>query len=141
MGTIYKEFVVNADPEFVWEAICDVGALHRRLARGFVADTQLSGGIRTITFNDGYVAREQLVSVDGDRRRLVCSAIGGRASHHNSAFQVLEGFDGNARVIWTTDVLPNEVMPVFEQMADAAARAMKLTLEKSYTSIEKLEAF
>lgn len=141
MGTVYKEFVVNADPEFIWEALRDVGAVHKRLARGFVADTSLNGSIRTITFTNGYVAREQIVSVDNAHRRLVCSAVGGRASHHNSSFQVLDGFDGNARILWITDVLPNEVLPVFEQMVENGTLVMKATLEKNYTSIEALEPF
>ena len=141
MGTVYKEFVVNADPEFVWEALRDVGAVHKRLARGFVADTTLSGNIRTVTFTNGYVAREQIVSIDEAHRRLVCSAVGGRASHHNSSFQVLDGFDGNSRILWITDVLPNDVLSVFEQMVENGAMAMKQTLEKNYTSIEALEQF
>jgi hypothetical protein len=141
MGTVYKEFVVNADPQFVWEAIRDVGALHKRLARGFIADVVLTDSVRTITFSNGYVAREQVVTIDNDHRRLVCAAIAGRASHHNSSFQVFDGFDGNARVLWITDVLPEEVLADFEQMAEAGVRAIKLTLEKNYTSIESLEAF
>jgi hypothetical protein len=28
MASIYKEFLVNASPQFVWEAIKDVGAVH-----------------------------------------------------------------------------------------------------------------
>lgn len=141
MGTIYKEFAVNADAEFVWEALRDVGALHKRVARGFVADTALSGGVRTITFSNGYVAREQIVSIDNAHRRLVCSSIGGHASHHNSSFQVLDSFDGNARVLWITDVLPNDVLPVFEKMMEDGCAAMMQTLEKDYTSVETLAHF
>ena len=49
MATIYKEFSVNAPPDFVWTAIKDVGAVHTRLARGFVTDTVLRDSIRTVT--------------------------------------------------------------------------------------------
>ena len=35
MGHIYKEVLVHANPDGVWAAVRDVGAVHLRLARGF----------------------------------------------------------------------------------------------------------
>jgi hypothetical protein len=43
MAMVYKEFIVNASPDFVWEAIRDVGAVHIGLAQGFVTNSLLSG--------------------------------------------------------------------------------------------------
>jgi len=36
MATIYKEFLVKAAPELVWDVIKDFGAVHTRFARDFV---------------------------------------------------------------------------------------------------------
>ena len=109
MATVYKEFIVNASPDFVWEAIRDVGAVHTRLAQGFVTNTLLSGDTRTVTFSSGFVVREQIVTISDELRRLSYTAIGGRASHHNAYFQVLDAAGGKARVLWVTDILPEDV--------------------------------
>ena len=71
MATIRKEALINASPETVWAAVRDVGAVHERLAPGFVVDTRLEPGARVVTFANGLVAREMIVDVDDQARRLV----------------------------------------------------------------------
>ncbi len=39
MASIRKEILVEAAPEQVWDAVRDVGAVHRRLTPGLVLDT------------------------------------------------------------------------------------------------------
>ena len=134
MGTIYKEFLVKASPQFAWEAIRDVGAVHERLAQAFVADTVLDGTVRTVTFANGLVVREQIVSVNDDLRRLAYSAMGGRATHHNASLQVFADADGGSRVLWITDLLPDEVQGAVAQMVELGSAAIVKTLEKSWQS-------
>jgi len=55
----------------VWDALRDVGALHTRLVPGFVTDTSLQDGVRTVTFGNGMVARETIVTVDENEHRVV----------------------------------------------------------------------
>ena len=38
MATIQKEIAIERSEKFVWEAIRDVGAIHKRLVPGFVVD-------------------------------------------------------------------------------------------------------
>ena len=132
MASIYKEFLVNASPQFVWEAIKDVGAIHTRLAQGFVTNTALEGTVRTVTFANGFVVQEQIVSVDEGLRRLAYRAVGGKAAHHNASFQVLAASDGKSKVLWLTDLLPDEVKPAIEQMVELGSAAMQKTLEQSF---------
>src|ERR1700745_1977618 len=49
MATIRKELTLSASPAQVWDVIRDVGAIHRRLAPGFVTDTRLEEGVRVVT--------------------------------------------------------------------------------------------
>ena len=35
MASIHREIVIDAPAEKVWDAVRDVGAIHRRLAPGF----------------------------------------------------------------------------------------------------------
>lgn len=50
MASIHREILISADPATVGGALRDVGAVHTRLARGFVADTKLEPGARVVTF-------------------------------------------------------------------------------------------
>jgi hypothetical protein len=48
MASIHRELVIDAPPEQVWDALRDVGALHRRLCPGFVTDVVLEPGARRV---------------------------------------------------------------------------------------------
>ncbi len=132
MATIYKEFIVNASPQFVWDALRDVGAVHTRLAQGFVTNTVLAGDTRTVTFANGFVAREQIITIGEEQRRLAYTSVGGRASHHNAYFQVLEAPNGMTRLLWVTDLLPEEVRKPIAEMVEAGSAAIQRTLERSF---------
>lgn len=129
MATIRKEFATRASVEVVWERVRDVGEIHRRLVPGFVTDTKLEPGARIVTFANGMTAKEVIVDCDDARRRLVWSATGGRLTHHNASLEVLEA-SGGSRLIWTADLLPNELAPVIAGMIDQGAVAMKTTLDR-----------
>jgi Polyketide cyclase / dehydrase and lipid transport len=132
MATIYKEFIVNASPGFVWEAIKDVGAVHSRLAQGFVTNTLLSGDTRKVTFENGFVVREKIVTISDELQRLSYTSIGGRASHHNAYIQVFGTQEGKARVLWVTDLLPEEIREPIAEMVEKGSAAIKETLERLF---------
>ena len=88
MASIHREIRIDARPEDVWDAIRDVGAIHRRLAPGFVVDTKVDGDARIVTFGNGMVVRELIVDIDDTARRLVWSVVGGPMTHHNASLQV-----------------------------------------------------
>jgi Polyketide cyclase / dehydrase and lipid transport len=136
MATIYKEFLVSASPQFVWEAIKDVGAVHTRLARGFVTNTVLIGDIRTVTFANGFVVKEQVITVSDQERRLAYTAVEGRASHHNAYLQVFPASSGHSRLLWVTDLLPDEMRAPVEQMVELGSAAMAKTLEHTFLAKE-----
>ncbi|MES4906192.1 MULTISPECIES: SRPBCC family protein [unclassified Streptomyces] len=70
MASIHKEFVVDATPDAVWDVLSDYGAVHERLAPGFVTDTHLSSDTRTVTFMDRTIVHERLVDLDHENRRV-----------------------------------------------------------------------
>lgn len=132
MATIYKEFSVNASSQFVWEAIKDIGAVHTRLAQDFVTNTVLADDTRTVTFANGFVVQEQVVSIDGAHCRLAYRAVGGKTSHHNAYFQVFPVSEAASKVLWVTDLLPDEMREPIEKMVDLGSVAIQRTLEKSF---------
>jgi carbon monoxide dehydrogenase subunit G len=130
MASIHQEILIVAPPEAVWDAIRDVGAVHTRLAPGFVVDTKMDGDARIVTFGNGLVARELIVDVDDGRRRLVWAVVGGRLTHHNASLQVFD-IGGRSRVVWIADLLPNGLAETIAGMIDQGMRTMKATLEEN----------
>ena len=95
MASIRKEAAIAAPAAAAWAALRDVGALHTRLVAGFVTDCRLEGDTRVVTFANGMVARERIVTVDDAERRVVWSATGDRLAHHNASAQVFDEGDGH----------------------------------------------
>ena len=104
MASIHKEILIEARPEDVWAAIRDIGAIHRRLAPGFVVDT------------------------DDAVQRLVWSVVGGRMTHHNASLQVFADGENRSRVVWIADLLPNDVAGVVGAMIEQGMGVMQKTL-------------
>ena len=129
MATIHKEIEIERSKEFVWDAIRDVGDIHKRLVQGFVLDCKLEGDWRLVTFANGVVIRELIVSVDDKSRRHSWSARSTALTHHNASVQVLSENDNRCRVIWIADLMPNEMADRIEAMIEQALKAMKQTLE------------
>ncbi|MDB5487818.1 MAG: hypothetical protein JWQ58_1533 [Reyranella sp.] len=127
MATLRKEIPVSAGAIPVWNALRDFGAVHTKVAPGFLTSLEMDKGDRVLTFFNGMVARERLVTLDDEGCRLVYAVIGGQASHYNAAVQVFPEGNGS-RIVWTVDLLPDDLAPAIGAMMDQAALAMKKTL-------------
>lgn len=131
MASIRKEMVIRAAPDHVWAAVRDVGAVHLRLARGFVTDVRLDGDMRWVTFANGLKACELIVDVDDGRCRLAYASVHGRARHHHATMQVLPAPADNTLLLWVTDVLPHALKGPLSAMIEEGARAIRATLEST----------
>ena len=129
MASIRKEIVINRSKELVWDAIRDVGEIHKRLVPGFVVNCKLEGDWRTVTFANGMVVRELIVDVNDETYRHAWSARGENLIHHNASVQVFEEGPDESRVVWIADLMPNEVAKDIEGMIELALNTMKKTLE------------
>jgi carbon monoxide dehydrogenase subunit G len=134
MASIRKEISIRARPDTVWAAIRDVGQAHR-LFPGVLVDAKLDGDSRIVTFANGAVVRELIVAVDDEARRFAYSATGGRTTHHNASFQVFDDGEGSSRVVWITDVLPDDLAETVRALVDAGSQAMKKTLESATADV------
>jgi hypothetical protein len=131
MATIHKEIEIRRTKEFVWGAIRDVGAIHKRLVPGFVIDCKLEGDSRIVTFANGMVVRELIIDIDDKTCRHSWSARGDPLTHHNASVQVFSDGPDKCRVVWIADLLPNEVAGAIGEMIQDALKTMKQTLESS----------
>ena len=129
MATIRTSLDTAGSPEDVWTVIRDIGAVHTRLAPGFVTDTRLEADARIVTFINGMVIREPIVTIDDEARRLVWTAEGGWTTHYNASLQVSARAGGGTTVVWVADFLPDGVKPQLSRALEAGTRAMKQALD------------
>jgi hypothetical protein len=132
MATVQTDIDIDASPALVWDALRDFGALHERLVPGFVVGTRLDDeGARLVTFFNGAVAREVLVGIDDDIRRLAYAVVDSPlgATHHNASAQVVDDGCGGSRFVWTTDVLPDTLAEPTRELMGRGIAVIKETLE------------
>jgi hypothetical protein len=130
MASIRKEIQTNARPSEVWAAIADIGALHTRLVPGFVVDTILEPWARIVTFANGMVVREPIITVDAVSKRLVWTAEGGRTTHYNASIQVFDDPEETTKVVWIADFLPDDMTLPIDAAMQTGMAEMKTILDR-----------
>ena len=108
MASVRKEILIDVRPDDVWAAIRDYGAVHR-LVPGFLTDCQIEGDARIVTFHDGRVARELLVDIDDDLRRLVYAEPRGRFITRSASVQVFSEGENRTRLVWIKRLLAESI--------------------------------
>ncbi|MFD6103672.1 SRPBCC family protein [Nocardia salmonicida] len=131
MASVHREFLVDVAPDEVWDVLRDFGAVHERLAPGFVIATRLDADTRTVTFADGTVVAERLVDLDPASRRVAYTVVGGslHPSHHHAWMQAVPEADGRTRFIWHTDVLPETLAAPIAESVEHGATVIRSALE------------
>src|SRR5262245_9958999 len=130
MASIHREVTIHARPESVWDALRDVGAVHTRLAPGFVTDVSMEDGARIVTFGNGMVVRELIVDVNDESKRVAWAVVDPPMKHYNASAQVFPEGQDRSRFVWIADVLPNELAPMVTGMIEQGLATIKQTLER-----------
>ena len=131
MATLHIERIIEASADFVWDRLRDFGALHTRVAPGFILDTVVEGDVRTVTFDGGLVMRERLIAIDDEHRRIVYSILADLFEHHSASNALVPEGDNRCRFIWVVDFLPEDPKARIEAMMNAGADAIKAAMEKA----------
>jgi carbon monoxide dehydrogenase subunit G len=131
MTSIRKEISIAAQPDTVWAHLRDFAAVHQRVAPGFVVDSRPDGDARLVTFANGTEARERLVAMDDEARRLVYAVVDSpRIEQHSASVQVFA--EGEAsRLVWIADLLPDAIGPYVASQMDDAVKVMAPALARS----------
>jgi hypothetical protein len=131
VATICIEAVIDVPAEQVWDAIADVGAVHRRLLPGRVAKARMEGDTRVLTMSDGSQIHELIIAVDHSIRRMAYAVTEGQrlpVTYHHAAFQVLDKGD-QCRLVWLTDILPHCMAAPVRARVERGIAEMKQALE------------
>jgi hypothetical protein len=133
MATVCVEAIVDVPAQRVWEAVADVGAVHRRLLPDRVADAQVEGDVRILTMPDGSRVRELILAIDHTIRRMAYAVIEGQRlplTYHHAAFQVFDEGD-HSRLVWVTDILPHAMADAVRGRVERGIEEMKEVLQSS----------
>jgi hypothetical protein len=125
MASVRVDIALDADPAAVWDAVADVGAVHRRLCPGVLVDARAEDGGRVVVFAGGSEVRERVVDLDPAARRFVYTVVQGTLAfeHHQASMRVVADGRG-CRLVWVSDLLPDELAPVVEGLMRRGAEAM-----------------
>jgi len=142
MATVCKTVEIDLAAAAVWDAVRDVGNLHRRLAPSLIADCRLNdaGSERVVTFADGTKLPETIISLDDAAMRFVWSARNPSLAHHNAAMAVSALSEGKSAVSWTADVLPDQAADFMAPFIAAGLAAMKAHLEDAPVAVLQVES-
>jgi hypothetical protein len=127
MASITMHIPLAADVDTVWTAVRDVGRPHLLFA-GVLTGARLEGDERVVTFADGTVVRERIVTVDDRARRFAYAVVDGPFRHHSASFAVAAEADGTSTLTWVTDLLPDDAAPMVETLMGQGAAAATAAL-------------
>jgi hypothetical protein len=94
-----------------------------------LVDGTMDGNIRTVTFANGIVARERIVAVDDERRRIAYSVLGDRFDHHSASMQIVPVDQSSCRFVWISDFLPDERAQLVQALMEQGSRALAKNIE------------
>ncbi len=123
MASIRKTIALGKPAAEVWAVLRDVGRADRAFP-GVLSESRLDeDGVRTVKFANGFVARERIIDVDDNARRMSYSVISGPFTHHHAVMQLID--DGAvSRLQWDSDFLPDAVKEQIEPMVSAGVAAI-----------------
>jgi len=130
MATIYRDISIEAAAEDVWAALRDPANVARVFA-GVLTDARMENDVRWVTFANGDVIEERVISVDDARMRIAYTVGGGRFEHHHATMQVVPEVPaarGRCRLVWISDFKPDERTVMVEPLMDAGCAAIRRNL-------------
>lgn len=129
MASIIKELTLTGEcAAAAWALLRDVAAADKAFP-GVLTGARMEGdGVRVVTFANGSVIRERVVTIDDERRRIAYGVIGGRFSHHSASMQIVSEA-GCDRFVWVSDFLPDDLSPMVSALLDQGAEAFRRVVE------------
>jgi hypothetical protein len=117
MGTIYRSGRASVSADAAWDFLDRYTRAEVHVFSRCTAE-RLEGEYRVVNTIDDEEFWERNVTVDQERRRAVYTVTNFPGSeHHQAEMRVVEE-DGEVTLLWTTDVLPNEVAVAMEEVYD-----------------------
>ena len=128
MASGKAEISISRSPDEVWKLVRDFGGLAGWMPG--IDGCAVDGDVRTLD-TMGIQIKEQLRRCDDDARRLSYSVVEspmGNLESHLATISVEPEGDG-AHVVWSVEVLPDELLPLFQGVYESSVVEMKKRVE------------
>ncbi len=124
MTAIVKEINLPLSADALWEKIADVGEINR--FRPLITACRLDGDTRFCTMANGAEIEEIITSIDSEHRRVgyTISKAPFPFDFHSGSMQVTPDDDGS-RLVWITDIKPDELAGQLGPLLDQAVQGIK----------------
>lgn len=129
MASFRTEAIIDIAAQTAWARLGDLAQTHT-IFPGVLTACVLDGNVRTVTFADGTVVKERIVTVDGAAMRLAYGVLD-RFEHHASAMQIVPVNSGQCRFVWISDVLPEAAVDRVAALMTMGTAAFKKALDPS----------
>lgn len=128
MATIWWEAPLAVSAQRARAALRRVD-LAQKLFSPVLIDGAMDGDVRTVTFAQGMVVRERMITVDEMRKRVVYSVLGGLFEHHSASMQIVPVDQASCRFVWVSDFLPAERMEMVRPLVELGSAALTRNIE------------
>jgi hypothetical protein len=127
MATLRHHAHIDRSPDDVWKVVSDAGAISRWFPG--IDTSTAEGNVRRCSMG-GSELSEEIVTSDDELRRFQYRITDGPMplEFHLGTVDVLPDGDGSL-VVYSTDVLPDDVKPVFDPAISDAVEGLKRFLE------------
>lgn len=128
MASLRFDQRINRSADEVWKVVSDAGGIGSWF--GGIESCEVKGQTRTIVLGGGITLEEEIVTSDDALRRFQYRIVGGAlpVQFHLGTIDVLE--DGQtARVIYSTDVQPDDLAGLVAPAIEAGLSGLKAHLE------------
>ena len=125
MASLYRDIVVEAPLTEVWRALSDLGNAADLFPGILTASELRSRSERVVTFSNGLVVNERILTVDQEHHRVAYTAVTEQFEHHSASMQLSDAGNGATRFIWITDFLPDEAAAFVGPLVDEGIRCFR----------------
>ena len=129
MASFRTETIIARPASEAWGRLRDAGQAHT-LFPGVLTACALDGDVRTVTFADGTVVKERIVTIDDGAMRLAYGVLE-RFEHHASSMEIAPVNNGQCRFTWISDVLPDAAVERVAGLMKKGTAALKGALDVS----------
>jgi len=127
MASVVLERPLRCTAEHAWRLLRNFGAASKAFP-DVLTESRAEGEERVVTFANGMVVRERLVTMDHERRRVAYAVVGGRFSQHAAAMQIIE-MGGECLFHWVSDFLPDSFEPMVRGLMEQGAASFARVAE------------
>ncbi|WP_321815228.1 MULTISPECIES: SRPBCC family protein [unclassified Paraburkholderia] len=123
MASLYRDVPLSIDAASAWATLRDSRNIAQVFA-GVLVDVKVEGDRRSVTFANGNVVQEHIVTVDDARMRVAYTVCGPNFEQHAASMQIVANeAGGGCRLVWICDFLPDERRAAIEPLMDAGCAA------------------